>query len=136
MHGYFFGFKAPCGLRFSAEFCIVRAKNTPVAARARYADAVIFTIHRYKIADRYYLIARFVDPSEGNDALAVIVIRYPAEAVPRIIYFPKLRRFKVEFIKLRHIILHIFMCFIIEQQPVETFFVVPLYKLRKFLSHK
>ena len=61
-------------MRFSAEFFIIRAENTPVTARAGHAYAVVFPRHGYKITNRYNFIARFINSSERYNALAVIVV--------------------------------------------------------------
>ena len=120
----------------AAKLRSVGSKHLFVNARVRHADAVILAADRQEIAHGNQLVALTVKAAERNDALAVVVVRDPREALPREIDLPQLGTAEVERVelfkeRLRHLVLRV-----LQQIPLEFFVKVPLVVLRELRAHK
>ena len=73
----------------SAVFCFIGGKHLLPAALARNAYAVVFTLDRYEVADDDNFIALIIYSSERDNALEIVIVADPGEAVPVVVMLPE-----------------------------------------------
>ena len=136
MHAVFIGLDLFQCSAAAAECNCIRIKHQRIGALIGNADLIVFSADRYKIAHGDDLIAAVINAAERDDTLPVVIVRDPAEALPRIIILPERRRIHIELVERLGKFQQRFVIRIIEHEPFQFLFIIPLSALTELLPHK
>ena len=77
----------------------VRREDLFINPRIRGANAILLAQDRQEIAHHHELVALFVKPAESDDALGVIVVGDPGEALPGEVHLPQRGMLQIEMVQ-------------------------------------
>ena len=120
----------------AAVFFLIACENFFIRACCGHAQRIVYTLDRVEIAHHQHRFALFVLSQESHHALGTVIRNDPLEALPGEVFFPELRMLQIEVVEIAHISLRLLVGIIVQQQPIQLLFFVPLDKLCKLTAHK
>ena len=137
MHGHVLGLDGlAVGHPAAAELLGVGGEDLGPGAPEGHADAVVLPLYRHEVAHRHQLPAVLGLPAEGDDALLVVVVGDPLEALPGEVDLPQLGPGQVEVVHRLEEGLGPLVLLVLEQAPLQFLLEVPLVLLGEFRAHE
>ena len=137
MHGHILGLDGGAvGHAAAAELFRVGSEYLCPGAPNGHADAVVLPLDGNEVAHGHQLPPVLGLAAEGDDALLVVVVGNPFKALPGEVDLPQLGTAEIELVHRPEEGLGLLVLGVLEQAPLQLFFVIPLVFLGKFRAHK
>ena len=120
----------------TAETLVIGVKYLGINTVLRNAYVVILSEHRLEVADTDYSVAALVNTLESKNALGVVVVVNPLEALPREVNLIKRRILQIEEVDCLEEIVQLLVLREVKQIPLKLACRIPLVKLTDFRAHK
>ena len=137
MHRYFLRVNAfSRKLTLAAESGIIRVENNRKRSLVLYSYAIACPCYGSEIADCDYAFSFFVRTDKCRYGVVAVVADEPFKALPRVVDLPQRRAVTIELIESSRESFKRAVRVVVEQKPVELFFLLPLDELPELLPHE